>query len=279
VTARELEERLAHLRRILHGLHQVAVAYSGGVDSSLLLKLAYDILGDRAAALTAVSASLPPRELEAARATARHIGARLTLIPTGEVEDPDYRANTAARCFHCKDIVYAALQAYARDHGLGVLVDGFNADDEHDHRPGRWAAARHGVRSPLAEAGLDKADIRSLARRLGLPNWDKPAMACLSSRVPHGTAIRRRTLERIQAAERVLFELGCRQARVRHYGSRARIEVEPVDFERVLTHSQEVVSAFGRLGYSAVGLDAAGYQPGGANPADTPDWSSLISLS
>lgn len=258
-------EKLSQLQNILRTLNSVVVAYSGGVDSTLLLKLAHDLLGDQAVAVTAVSASLPGRERAEAEAIARQIGARHVLIETQEVADPRYQANTPERCFFCKSETYDHLVAYARQHGFQAIIDGTNADDVGDHRPGRQAARDHGVRSPLFEAGFTKAEIRTLAHQLGLPNWDKPAAACLSSRIPYGTAISLEMLSQVEQAEAALHRLGLKQLRVRHHGSVARIEIEPGDFPLLLEQRTQIVEALTAAGYTYVTLDLAGFRSGSMN--------------
>ncbi len=241
------------------------MAYSGGIDSTLVLKISYDCLGEGAVAITAVSPSLPARELEQAQAIARQIGAPHILIHSQEVADPRYLENTPSRCYFCKSEVYTQFVRRAAELGITTLVDGTNADDVGDHRPGLQAARQNGVRSPLQEAGFSKEDIRQLARQLGLPNWDKPAAACLSSRIPYGTRISLEMLSRVEQAERALHDLGLGQLRVRHHDQIARIEVEVEDFDRLLAHRQAILAALQQIGYQYVTLDLAGFRSGSMN--------------
>jgi uncharacterized protein len=261
----DIQEKQVNLTEILRTMGSVAVAYSGGVDSTYLLKVAYDCLGEGAIALTAVSSSLPAHELAEAQQITRQIGVRHVLIDSHETEDPRYLANTSARCYFCKSEVYTELVEYARRNGFAFLVDGSNLDDMDDHRPGRQAAREQGVRSPLLEAGLSKAEVRQLARQAGLSNWDKPAAACLSSRIPYGTLVTLEILSQVEQAERILRELGIRQVRVRHHDTIARIEVEPEDFNLVVDKHEQIVASFRALGYIYVALDLAGFTSGSLN--------------
>jgi uncharacterized protein len=246
-------------------MESVAVAYSGGVDSTLLLKIAHDELGEHAIAVTADSPSLPRRELQEAQAIAASIGARHICLATNELIDANYLANTPQRCYFCKSHVGDELMAYARANGYRFVIDGNNADDVGDHRPGRRAAQERGIRSPLQEAGLAKAEIRTWARELGLPNWDKPAAACLSSRIPYGTPVSVEALAQIERAEGFLREQGFRQLRVRHHGPVARLELDAVDFPRLLELRHAVVTALREMGFAYVALDLSGFRSGSMN--------------
>ena len=263
-----LVNKQKQLREFLEEMESVVVAYSGGIDSTLLLKLAYDSLGDeRVVAITAVSPSVPQHEVEEAQAIAREIGARHVLIDSHEAEDPRYLANTPNRCYFCKTNVYDQLIDYAQREGYRGVVDGTNADDMDDHRPGRRAALERGVRSPLQEVGLTKAELRNLARALELPNWNKPAAACLSSRIPYGTAITPEMLSQVERAELVFKEMDFGQLRVRHHDDVARIEVDPDEFEEVLANRDQIIEALQELGYTYVTLDLAGFRSGSMNEA------------
>ena len=263
-----LVNKQKQLREFLEEMESVVVAYSGGIDSTLLLKLAYDSLGDeRVVAITAVSPSVPQHEVEEAQAIAREIGARHVLIESHEAEDPRYLANTPNRCYFCKTNVYDQLIDYAQREGYRGVVDGTNADDMDDHRPGRRAALERGVRSPLQEVGLTKAELRNLARALELPNWNKPAAACLSSRIPYGTAITPEMLSQVERAELVFKEMDFGQLRVRHHDDVARIEVDPDEFEEVLANRDQIIEALQELGYTYVTLDLAGFRSGSMNEA------------
>jgi pyridinium-3,5-biscarboxylic acid mononucleotide sulfurtransferase len=260
-----MDEKLSQLQNLLAEMASVAVAYSGGVDSSLLLKVAHDVLGERAIALTADSPSMPRSELSIAKDVAARIGAAHVCIPLSEMADERYRANSPERCYFCKMHTYDALIAYAREHGFRYIVDGNNADDLGDYRPGQTAAREQGVRSPFQEVGMTKSEIRSLSHALGLPNWDKPSAACLSSRIPYGTSITLEALAQIERAESFLHQQGFRQVRVRHHGQVARLELEPADFGRALQFREPIIAALKEAGYTYVTMDLSGFRSGSMN--------------
>ena len=259
-------QRLTALREIVAGYGRAVVAFSGGVDSALVAAVAAEQLGDGALAVTAQSPSLPEAELTSARELAAAIGIRHQVVRTDELARPGYVANAGDRCYHCKSELYGHLGPIAAESGA-VICNGTNRDDLGDYRPGLRAAAEGGVRSPLVEAGCGKADVRALARRLGLPVWDKPAAACLASRVPVGTPVSAPLLGEIEAAEAVLRGLGLGQVRVRHHGEIARIETDAAGMAIVARERETIERRLRGLGFRFVTLDLGGYRTGSLNPA------------
>jgi pyridinium-3,5-biscarboxylic acid mononucleotide sulfurtransferase len=262
----EVLAKLESVEKNLRKLERVVVAYSGGVDSTLVAKLAFDTLGpENLLAVIATSASLGAEEEHEAVDILNEIGVPFVKIETREVDDPRYAANPTNRCYFCKEHVYGALVEVARAHGFTTVVDGFNIDDTGDFRPGRKAGRELGVRSPLCEAGLNKEEIRALAKHLELSNWDKPAMACLSSRVEYGTPITIEILKQVDRAETALRQLGFAELRVRHHDTLARIEVDPLMIEQALTAREEIIEAVKSAGYVYVTLDLQGLRHGSMN--------------
>jgi uncharacterized protein len=241
-------------------MESVLVAYSGGVDSALVMAVAHQVLGDKAVACIGVSPSYPQREMEHAREFARQIGVPVRTVETTEHLDPSYAANPSNRCYFCKSNLHDHLADIRDREGFGAIVDGNNVSDLGEDRPGMTAAKQHGVRSPLIEAGITKPEVRALSKLLNLPVWDKPAMACLSSRVPHGTAITPELLRRIEQAEDVLVELGFKQFRVRHHDTLARVELPVDDLEKALLLRDQIVDGIRATGYKHVTLDLAGFR-------------------
>lgn len=264
-----MKDKEQRLKEIIARQGSMVVAYSGGVDSTYLAVIAHEMLGDRALAVTGVSSSLAQGEKEEAVSLAQRLGFRHRLLETHEMENPLYVANNTNRCYFCKDELFGQLTQLAAQEGYGSVADGFNLDDLKDFRPGHKAGAKYNVLSPLNDAELTKADIRLYSRERGLPTWDKPAMACLSSRFPYGTPIDLESLRRIDTAETFLRGLGFRQLRVRHHDSIARIEVEPVDLPRLLEPQvrDQVVRKLRELGYLYITLDLVGYRSGSLNEA------------
>jgi len=264
-----LAQKQQRLEEILAGYRSVLIAFSGGVDSAYLAIAAAGVLGERALAVTADSPSYPDAHRRLALSIAGDFGFAHEVIHTGELERAEYRANPANRCYFCKDELYSQLSSLAAERGLAVVVDGNNADDRGDYRPGRQAAREHGVRSPLDEADLTKDEIRELARAAGLDSWNEPASACLSSRIPYGTEVSDEKLRQIESAENVLRELGFRIFRVRHHDAVARLEIARDEMPRALEPAvnTQIVTALKALGYQYVSLDLQGYRLGSLNEA------------
>ncbi len=262
-----IDNKYNKLQSILTEMEEAVIAYSGGVDSAFLLKVAVDVLGDKAQAVLAVSPTYPSREFEKAKEVAAAIGAKLTIIETNEMEDDKFRSNPVNRCYFCKSELFTEITKLAKTNRYKNLVDGSNFDDLGDHRPGMKALKEQGVRSPLQEAGLNKAEIRELSNRLGLPTWDKDALACLSSRFPYGETIDLQKLRMVDEIENYMFDLGFRNIRARHQKTTLKIEVSPACLKRFFEDEtrQKVVAKAKSLGYKYVTVDLEGYRQGSMN--------------
>lgn len=260
-------EKLEALKHLLEQMERALIAYSGGVDSTLMAKVAYDVLGEKALAITAVSPSLLPEELEDAIAQADFIGIRQELVETDEMQNPNYTSNPINRCYFCKSELHDTLKPLAVKKGYPYVIDGVNADDLQDYRPGITAAKERGVRSPLAELSITKAEVRQISQYLGLPWWDKPAQPCLSSRFPYGEEITLEKLQRVGRAEMYLRKLGYRNLRVRSDGETARIELPPEQIQDFIlkTNLSDLVASFQQFSFTYVTLDLEGYRSGKLN--------------
>ncbi|MEM7245404.1 MAG: ATP-dependent sacrificial sulfur transferase LarE [Acidobacteriota bacterium] len=262
-----VEELTQALRRNVAEHDSVLVAFSAGVDSTLVLAVATEVLGDRALGVTGVSPSVAPAEIASAKELAEALGARLRLASTNEMDDPSYVANPTNRCFHCKTELYSVCERVAREEGVTTILNGTNADDPGDHRPGLVAADNARVRSPLLECGLHKDDVRAVARHLGVPNWDKPALACLASRLPHGTPVTIERLRSVDSIEIALREMGFQQVRARHFGDEVRLEVESERVDELSDRLHEAVlqAAVSQAGFSHATVTPGGYRTGRLN--------------
>ncbi len=262
-TGRKYEDLIDRLK----GMGRVLVAFSGGVDSTFLLKVASDVLGDNVLAVIASSETYPEREQKEALCLVEELKVRYKVIRTKELDDPDFRDNPPERCYFCKKELFSRLKEIAAAEKIPYVCDGSNFEDTFDFRPGSKAAAELGVASPLKDAGLDKSEIRILSKMLGLPTWDKPAMACLSSRFPYFTRIEKESLQQIDAAEEYLKSQGFSQLRVRHHDRIARIEITPQDFPRIVADEMRsaIVENLKKMGYLYVTIDLAGYRTGSMN--------------
>lgn len=260
-------EKLERLRTLLKGLDKGIVAFSGGCDSTFLLQVAHEVMGDKVIALTAISPSMAPWEREDAKKLAEWIGAQHIWVESHEMDREEYRANPSNRCFFCKDELFSIAQKEGVKLNMGVVMDGANVDDRGDHRPGRLAAEKYNVRSPLDEVGLTKQEIRDLSKQMGLPTWDKPAIACLASRFPYGTRISTDRINRITACEQILRELGMIQFRARFHDTILRIEIDPVEFDKVMQANirEEIVKRCKEQGFQYIALDLQGYRSGSLN--------------
>ena len=259
--------KLERLRAALRKLGSAAVAFSSGVDSTFLLRVAHEELGENVVAVTARSHSFPKRELDEAAAFCAREGVRHEIIDSEELDIPGFAENPPDRCYHCKKAIFGKLVAFAQANGLAAVLEGSNMDDDGDYRPGRRAIRELGVLSPLHDAGLTKAEIRALSKRMGLPTADKPSFACLASRFPYGERITAAGLERVERAEQWLMDagLGLVQLRVRSHGDMARIEVPPDDIPRLAAHAAEISASFKRFGFAYATLDLQGYRTGSLN--------------
>jgi uncharacterized protein len=261
-----LKNKILRLQEILGSYGSAAVAYSGGVDSTLLAVLAREVLGDKCLAVTAVSPIHSTQDVETAKTLARKFVIKHLVIRSRELNDPAFKANPVSRCYLCKKMLFEQITVLAKRRGIPVVLDGSNADDLKAYRPGLKALKEQKIKSPLAEAGLTKNEIRQMARQKGIAVWNAPANACLATRIPYGTAITPRILKQIERAEQILHQLGFSQCRVRHHGELARLEILPSEFDKVLKSKDKIIGSLRRAGYKFIALDLAGYQSGCFDP-------------
>lgn len=261
----QISEKYLSLKSIINRYDSAVVAFSGGIDSSLVAYVAGEVLGNNALAVTSGSASLKRSDLQLAETLGKDWNLSHEIIVTDELSKPDYRRNPVDRCFHCKTSLYTSLDVICKERGIDVIFNGTNLDDLGDHRPGLMAADNYQVCSPLVEAGFHKSDVRQLANELGLKNADKPQSACLSSRFPYGTSIDEQLLSQVEQAETVLESLGFTQFRVRHHGDLARIEVTENELEKAMDHRLHINETLGDLGYRYITLDMIGFRSGSLN--------------
>lgn len=265
--SKEVQAKYKRLKGILEEMGSVLVAFSGGVDSSFLLKTAHEVLGDEVFAVIASSETYPEKEKEEAIKIAQYLNVRYKIIRTLELENPDFVNNSPQRCYFCKRVLFSRLKEIAEDEGIPYVIDGANLEDTGDYRPGSIAAEELGIRSPLKEARFIKSEIRKLSKQLGLPTWNKPSMACLASRFPYYMRIDMKSLKRVSQAEDCLRALGFSQIRVRHHGQIARIEIEPKEFPEIMEKGvrEKIVKTLKKLGYTYITVDLAGYRTGSMN--------------
>lgn len=260
-----LQNRFNQLKNNLKNMESVAIAFSGGVDSTFLVKVAFDILKEKAIAITATSSTYPKRELEYAKNFSKNLGIKHIIIKSEETEISNFSKNPINRCYFCKKELFLKIKKIAKDNHLNFILDGSNADDSFDYRPGEKALKELGIISPLKDAGLTKQDIRDLSKKIDLDSWNKSAFACLASRFPYGEKITKSKLKKVEQAETFLFSLGIKQLRVRYHGDIAKIEVMPNDFQKIINHSDEIINYFKKLKFTYVTLDLQGYRTGSLN--------------
>ncbi|MFH1655704.1 MAG: ATP-dependent sacrificial sulfur transferase LarE [Candidatus Omnitrophota bacterium] len=262
-----LQKKLKRLKKILSEMESLLVAYSGGADSSLLLKVASNVLSDKVLAVTAESPTYPQSEINQAKKLANKLKIKHLIIKTDEFKNPNFLKNPADRCYYCKKELFGKLKKIAKKHKLNFVADGSNLDDNKDYRPGSKAVKEFKIRSPLKEARLTKRDIRELSKNFRLPTWDKPALACLASRMPYNEKITKKDLKKVQKAEEAIKKLGFKQVRVRHHKNLARIEVPEKEISKIINYRRKLIGEFKKIGYNYVCIDLQGYRTGSMNEA------------